>query len=697
MSHRSLALVATLLALLGMAAAPAVSHAWKVTVYMHGAGVVDEITDANLLYCDAGLEDVSENTVRTCEATGYGSGFIVELHAYVTASQAGRGWVLSHWDEGTQSSTIDCDPSGRTRFFTGAKCKFQIFQDLSIHLYFDDVAAPDTTALSGSPSDGAKTNFTNASFTFDGSDPDARYDCRLDRPGDAGVWEPCGTAADKGESYSGLTTNGQYAFAVRARDPSGNTDGTPRSRTWTVDTVAPSITGLSGPSGTTSSTSGSFTFGATESPVVFLCKGPGEGAFASCSSGKGYSGLSDGPHSFAVYAVDQAGNQGPTVSRAWTVDTTAPVVTLTRGPSGKVNTAGGEFAFGANEAASYQCSLDGSTFTSCGTPYSFAGLEDGAHTFAVRGIDSVGNVGDPVIRTWTVDRSAPDTAIGSGPAEGATLATASATFSFSSPDPEATFECRIDGEAFAPCSSPYTRDGLANGDHVFEVRSRDAAGNVDMTPARRGWTVNSLDADGDGFNRPQDCDDSKAAIHPGARETADNGIDEDCSGGDLVDLDRDRDGASRPLDCNDADASIRPGAADSPRDGVDQDCDGRDADFALTAGTLRYEWKTRGAITVARVLRVSGITPGASVGVSCRGKGCPFKAKTAKPSGAGAVDVKRLLGKHRLRPGAVLRIRVAAPGMTARVITFKMRKGRLPSGGRLTCLPPGAKTPAACS
>ncbi|MBA3459090.1 MAG: sulfatase-like hydrolase/transferase [Deltaproteobacteria bacterium] len=45
-------------------------------------------------------------------------------------------------------------------------------------------------------------------------------------------------------------------------------------------------------------------------------------------------------------------------------------------------------------------------------------------------------------------------------------------------------------------------------------------------------------------------------------------------------IDRDRDGSSPVLgggDCDDGDASRHPGAADSPDDGIDQDCDGRDA------------------------------------------------------------------------------------------------------------------------
>lgn len=66
---------------------------------------------------------------------------------------------------------------------------------------------------------------------------------------------------------------------------------------------------------------------------------------------------------------------------------------------------------------------------------------------------------------------------------------ASASFSFSSSEP-AGFDCRLDNEAFAACGSPKTYSGLANGLHSFQVRARDAAGNLDPTPATRFWVVN---------------------------------------------------------------------------------------------------------------------------------------------------------------------------------------------------------------
>ena len=64
-----------------------------------------------------------------------------------------------------------------------------------------------------------------------------------------------------------------------------------------------------------------------------------------------------------------------------------------------------------------------------------------------------------------------------------------ATVAFSSNEPGSTFRCRIDGAAFAPCTSPKTFTGLAPGSHTVRVVARDRAGNADATPAQRTFTV----------------------------------------------------------------------------------------------------------------------------------------------------------------------------------------------------------------
>lgn len=46
------------------------------------------------------------------------------------------------------------------------------------------------------------------------------------------------------------------------------------------------------------------------------------------------------------------------------------------------------------------------------------------------------------------------------------------------------------------------------------------------------YGVAMIDEDGDGYPEGSDCDDTNAAVHPGATETPDDGVDSDCDGGD---------------------------------------------------------------------------------------------------------------------------------------------------------------------
>jgi len=342
------------------------------------------------------------------------------------------------------------------------------------------------------------TNARDASFEFGGEDGlsgVAGFECRLD----AGSFEAC--AAD-GKTYSDLS-EGEHAFRVRAVDVAGNVDGTPESRSWTIDSVAPETSIDSGPDPVTSATLAAFTFSgdALGGSAVsgYECR-LDDDAFAACpGSGVEYSGLGDGEHSFEVRASDAAGNvDGSPAIRTWTVDTLAPDTSVESGPDAVTSDTSAGFAYsgdalGGSAVSSYECSLDEAAFAACAADgVEYAGLAGGEHGFRVRALDAAGNVdGSPASWSWTVDLDAPTTTITDGP-EADTLAT-SASFSFGAVDEGgstvAGFECRLDEAAFAPCVSPAEVTGLAAGEHRFEVRAADLVGNVESPAVGYEWTI----------------------------------------------------------------------------------------------------------------------------------------------------------------------------------------------------------------
>lgn len=86
------------------------------------------------------------------------------------------------------------------------------------------------------------------------------------------------------------------------------------------------------------------------------------------------------------------------------------------------------------------------------------------------------------------DTTPPETTIDSGP--GGATPDHTPTFTFSSNEPaDASFQCAVDGGAFAACSSPHTTATLPPGTHTFKVVASDASGNTDASPATRTFEV----------------------------------------------------------------------------------------------------------------------------------------------------------------------------------------------------------------
>ncbi|QQG41414.1 MAG: chitobiase/beta-hexosaminidase C-terminal domain-containing protein [Candidatus Woesebacteria bacterium] len=95
-------------------------------------------------------------------------------------------------------------------------------------------------------------------------------------------------------------------------------------------------------------------------------------------------------------------------SVATPLDTTPPNTTIDSGPSENVPSTSATFAFSANETSTFECKLDGASFSTCTSTKSYSSLSQGSHTFQVRATDTAGNVDStPASQTWTVDTVAP--------------------------------------------------------------------------------------------------------------------------------------------------------------------------------------------------------------------------------------------------------------------------------------------------
>ena len=168
----------------------------------------------------------------------------------------------------------------------------------------------------------------------------------------------------------------------------------------------------------------------------------------------------------------------------------AESVTITAGPNGSTTNTTATFSFtGSAGVTAFTCTLDGGAPQSCTSPKDYSGLGLGSHLFRIRGFRGSVDLNISDSREWVVvspDQTPPETTITS-PVPGQTKAK-SMTIAFTANEPS-TFQCRLDGAGFAPCSSPAAYSNLSLGQHTFRVYATDAAKNSDFTPAVASWTI----------------------------------------------------------------------------------------------------------------------------------------------------------------------------------------------------------------
>ncbi|MBO9666032.1 MAG: Ig-like domain repeat protein, partial [Bdellovibrio sp.] len=335
------------------------------------------------------------------------------------------------------------------------------------------------------------TNSLSASFTLSATDSGgsgvASYQCSVD----GGAYAAC-TAIS---SY--VLAAGSHTFKARAYDGAGNVSAV-QTFSWTIDTTPPTTTLTSKPSALTNALTATFGFVGSDTGggniAGFECSLDGA-SYGACTTGKSYSALADGVHTFQVRATDTAGNIGNAATYSWTVDSSTPMASLSLYPDSITNETSATFAFSATAPAGgsitgYQCQINGSAWTSCTSPKNYTSFVQGTQTFGVRSIDNNSNISTPTTYTWVVDTTAPTLTITDKPNALTNLSTAQ--FKFDGVDTGGgsidSFYCQLDGAAFTQCSSPRDLSGLTQGTHTFNVKVTDTAGNTSAVSSYS-WVV----------------------------------------------------------------------------------------------------------------------------------------------------------------------------------------------------------------
>ena len=109
------------------------------------------------------------------------------------------------------------------------------------------------------------------------------------------------------------------------------------------------------------------------------------------------------------------------------------------------------------------------------------------------------------------------------------------------------------------------------------------------------------------------------------------------------------------------------------------------------APVLEWKFAPGRVSSTVKTLAVTHVPKGASVGVVCDAKSCPFAKRSVRSAGR-TVDLSALFARRPLPAGAGLTIAVTAKGTIGRAFMLGLRSRRQPSY-RATCLAPGATTP----
>jgi hypothetical protein len=292
------------------------------------------------------------------------------------------------------------------------------------------LAAPPTPTPAILSGPNAPTTSRTALFSYKDTQASANFKCSLD----AGFFFSCPSA---GSSYSALS-EGPHTFQVEAQALTMSMSA-PASRTWSVDTTAPTVA-VSFPATGRAYNAAGWNGGCLPSPGL-------------CGSASDATGVA----SVQVALLQQSS---------------------------------GKYWSGSGFTLASQVFQTSNGTTSWRYPVALSSLTDGSYTVSVRATDSLGNAtaaGQALTAGFRIDTVAPLSPVITGAPDNATFQT-QAAFQFSDTEQGVTFRCQLDGSAATCSQGGAGYENLAVGDHCFNVAAVDGAGNA-SAPAPLCWTI----------------------------------------------------------------------------------------------------------------------------------------------------------------------------------------------------------------
>lgn len=319
----------------------------------------------------------------------------------------------------------------------------------------------------------------------------ASFQCALDN---RRSMIPCGEG--KTGSWIGRKIpDGRHKLYVVPTDSFGDA-GDVKEHHWTVDTKVPHVELIDKPPKRSSSTTSLFSWRSDEN-ATFECAVDVVETGQPC--GEGRDGrwispeLSQGDHTFYLFATDIKGNNGEPIQYAWNIDSLPPVITMDANlPTVSSNNV--TIKWTSSEPATFECAVD-SIFNNVDCGFGEDGdlvltnLDEGQHTVWVKAVDDLGNHANWARHSWLVDSKPPKldfTNVLPKKTNG------TAKFFWRTGE-DSVFECGTDEKDLQECgkgqSGKWTGKNLTDGEHRFFVRARDRFGNT--VTIEHTWTVDT--------------------------------------------------------------------------------------------------------------------------------------------------------------------------------------------------------------